>query len=110
MEVVFCYSLIERNKRLVLQAPEVSSLPEAQKLQSHLSVSSLLDCFFPFDPYCLARWAGLRAGHVHCVEAMYKDFCSRKVCLCAGQADLCTRCTLTGRRRRRRKERRERWR
>ena len=58
LEVVFCYSLIERNKRLVLQAPEPSSLPEAQKLQSRLSVSSLLDCFFPFDPYCLARWVG----------------------------------------------------
>ena len=75
LEVVFCYSLLERNKRLVVQAPGLSSLPEAQKLQSHLSVSSLLDCFFPFDPYCLGRLAGLRVD-MYCVwEARCEGVC-----------------------------------
>jgi RNA polymerase I-specific transcription initiation factor RRN3 len=55
MELVFCYSIMEHNKRVIIDVTNTLQMPEAKKLKAHLSVNSLLDSFFPFDPYCLKR-------------------------------------------------------
>ncbi|XP_064405680.1 RNA polymerase I-specific transcription initiation factor RRN3-like [Halichondria panicea] len=48
-EIVFCYSILEQNKRLILSTPVVT--PEVKVQQQEQA--NLLDCYFPFDPYCL---------------------------------------------------------
>ncbi|XP_064405741.1 RNA polymerase I-specific transcription initiation factor RRN3-like isoform X2 [Halichondria panicea] len=50
-EIVFCYSILEQNKRLILSTPVV--IPEVKVQQQEQA--NLLDCYFPFDPYCLKR-------------------------------------------------------
>ena len=59
MELVFCYSILEQNRRLILPATEVQvtvhALPKISNLKAHLSSSVLLDSYFPFDPYRLSR-------------------------------------------------------
>ena len=46
-EIVFCYTIMEENKRVMLPTVILSS--------SSTSKPALLECFFPFDPYCLKR-------------------------------------------------------
>lgn len=48
-EVVFCYTILEENKRLML------ILQASLGAQGDAHTSNLLDCFFPFDPYWLQR-------------------------------------------------------
>ena len=50
-EVVFCYTILEENRRLTL------SLQASVGTQAESMASNHLDCFFPFDPYWLQRQA-----------------------------------------------------
>ena len=53
-ELLFCYTILEQNKRLVLSTASsgTGALPTATATQE----ANPLDCFFPFDPYALKRW------------------------------------------------------
>ena len=57
-EIVFCYTILEQNKRLILATP-VSHLPTHKGAAAHTSHINQLDSFFPFDPYYLKRLPGL---------------------------------------------------
>lgn len=51
-ELLFCYTILEQNKRLVLStASSMSSGATVTAAQT----ANPLDCFFPFDPYTLKR-------------------------------------------------------
>eukprot|EP00731_Ephydatia_muelleri_P028639 Em0020g283a len=45
-ELAFCYTILEQNRRLALPSSSQGSGSQ---------VVNVLDCFFPFDPYCLKR-------------------------------------------------------
>ena len=47
-EIVFCYTILEQNKRLILSSEKAST-------QQQQNQTNVLDCFFPFDPYNLKR-------------------------------------------------------
>lgn len=47
-EIVFCFTIIEQNKRLVVSS-------QGGGASQRGGVASRLDCFFPFDPYGLTR-------------------------------------------------------
>lgn len=51
-EIVFCYSILEQNKRLVLSSVTPTTTSEEK---TQLEAVNILDCFFPFDPYHLKR-------------------------------------------------------
>ncbi len=51
-EIVFCYSILEQNKRLILSSPAVNSEVKVHQQDQ----TNLLDCYFPFDPYYLKRY------------------------------------------------------
>jgi len=68
-EIVFCYTIIERNNRMLLPVATTTS----SRAVSNLSFMNQLDSFFPFDPYLLRRsakfikpiyqeWEGLELG------------------------------------------------
>lgn len=50
-EIVFCYTIIERNNRMLLPVASKTS----SRAVSDLSFMNQLDTFFPFDPYRLRR-------------------------------------------------------
>lgn len=69
-ELVFCYTIIEHNNRMMLPVATTSS---SSRAVSNLSFMNQLDSFFPFDPYLLKRsgkfiqpiyqeWEGLEHG------------------------------------------------
>ena len=51
-ELVFCYTIIEHNNRMMLPVATTSS---SSRAVSSLSFMNQLDSFFPFDPYLLKR-------------------------------------------------------
>lgn len=51
-QVVFCYTIIERNNRYML--PVVRSSAGGDRLATN---TNPLDSFFPYDPYLLKRYA-----------------------------------------------------
>ncbi|CAN9505349.1 unnamed protein product [Ophioblennius macclurei] len=61
-QVVFCYTILERNSRLVL--PVVRSSAGGDSVAT---ISNPLDSFFPFDPYLL-----LRSGQV--IQPLYQTW------------------------------------
>ena len=52
-ELLFCYTILEQNKRLVLSTGISTS--ESGAGATAVQVANHLDCFFPFDPYTLKR-------------------------------------------------------
>lgn len=53
-EIVFCYTILEQNKRVILSTgaqPTTTTAAAAGQQEEN----NILDCFFPFDPYCLKR-------------------------------------------------------
>ncbi|KAJ7386292.1 DNA independent RNA polymerase I transcription factor [Desmophyllum pertusum] len=52
-EIVFCYTIIERNNRMTLPV----ATPASSRAVLNLSFMNQLDAFFPFDPYLLRRSA-----------------------------------------------------
>ena len=60
-ELLFCYTILEQNKRLVLSTNASRTVSGATV--STAQAANHLDCFFPFDPYTLKRYirgVGLR--------------------------------------------------
>ena len=79
-EVVFCYTIIEKNKRSFI--PVAGSSTFSSSVAKH-SMLNQLDTFFPFDPYLLKRWANIHCygkqrfliyNASHCSRC-YKLFC-----------------------------------
>lgn len=60
-ELLFCYTLLEQNKRLVLSTG--SSMGSGATVTA-AQTANPLDCFFPFDPYTLKRYV-LGREHSH---------------------------------------------
>lgn len=58
-ELLFCYTILEQNKRLVLSTG--SSLGGGATVTA-AQTANPLDCFFPFDPYTLKRYTYYCAG------------------------------------------------
>ncbi|KAL9957553.1 hypothetical protein ACROYT_G039195 [Oculina patagonica] len=52
-ELVYCYTIIERNNRMLLPVAK----PTSSRAVLNLSFMNQLDSFFPFDPYLLRRSA-----------------------------------------------------
>jgi len=50
-ELVFCYTIIEQNNRMMLPV----ATPTSSRAVLNLSFMNQLDSFFPFDPYLLRR-------------------------------------------------------
>lgn len=50
-ELVFCYTIIEKNNRMTLPV----ATPTSSRAVLNLSLMNQLDSFFPFDPYLLRR-------------------------------------------------------
>ena len=50
-ELVFCYTIIEQNNRMMLPV----ATPTSNHVVLNLSFMNQLDSFFPFDPYLLRR-------------------------------------------------------
>ena len=61
-EVVFCYTILEENKRLML------ILQASLGAQGDAHTSNLLDCFFPFDPYWLQRSVYMSCDQMECSD------------------------------------------
>ena len=57
LELVFCYTVLEQNKRLLL-LPSQTSQPLNTATSDNVTTNHPLDTFFPFDPYQLRRSVG----------------------------------------------------
>ena len=61
-ELLFCYTILEQNKRLVLSTGSFvgGSGSGAGATVTAVQAANPLDCFFPFDPYSLKRYVCTR--------------------------------------------------
>uniref|UniRef100_A0A8C2XKJ5 RRN3 homolog, RNA polymerase I transcription factor n=1 Tax=Cyclopterus lumpus TaxID=8103 RepID=A0A8C2XKJ5_CYCLU len=72
-QVVFCYTIIERNNRHVL--PVVRSSAGGDSVTTN---TNPLDSFFPFDPYLLKRYTG---------STNLEDYLVLVLCVCQGSRE-----------------------
>lgn len=90
-QIVFCYTILERNSRHALPVVQSSSG------RDHVSTNTNpLDSFFPFDPYLLKRCSSDLWTHQakHCFSVILMFFC---LCACAGLGWWSSRCIKSGR-------------
>jgi hypothetical protein len=55
-ELLFCYTILEQNKRLILSTASSVGGSSGGATVTASQTANPLDCFFPFDPYTLKRY------------------------------------------------------